>query len=161
MTDVNRVFFGVKYIFRLIHMVSFAFVFGNVSYDLFMAKRTANLEKEDSLRKTYVGLTITFSVLLIISGLINMILLLIEKKFAKDSNYNFWKKSLIAKFLITILLTPILERLISIGVTEENQIESIALPVRFAIMLILTLFSPFLRFFREYYMKTETELYIK
>jgi hypothetical protein len=66
-----------------------------------------------------------------------------------------------AKFFITIFLTPMLEALISLGVDEQEKIDSIAIPIRFSFMLILTLASPFLRFYGEYYMKPKLEGYIK
>ena len=150
-------YFIKKYIFRLILMVSFAFIFGNVSYDIFISRRLPlDLNEKDlnniHLNKIYLGLTVTFAILLIISGLINMILLVIEKKFVKDSNYSLWKIILVVKTCITIFLTPILDWFIGLFSTIENT-DMISLKIKFTFMLILTFISPFLRFFREYYLK--------
>lgn len=159
MAEVNKLFFGVKYIFRFFHIFAFAMVFGNVSYDLFVKIRVTG---QDTYKGVNQGLNIFFYVLIIISGLVNMILLVIEKKFIKDFQYEIWKKSLIVKFILTLFITPLLEFLISISVNEQDKIDSIALPIKFTLMLIFTLASPFLRFYREYYLTPgPPESYIK
>ena len=117
--------------------------------------------KGDENKNPYKGLNIAFYVLIIISGLVNMILLIVEKKYIKDFSYELWKKSLIVKFIITILITPALEGLIALGVKEEDKVNSIAIPIRFTVMLIIFFGSSFLRYHREYFMKTELESYIK
>lgn len=158
MSDVNYLIFSLKYFFRITHIFSFAMVFGNVSYDLFIKPRLAINDPEKGKLN---ALMITFYVLIIISGLVNMILLIVEKKFTKDKNYEIWKKSLIVKFIITIFITPALEGLISLGVKDEDKVNSIATPIKFSVMLIFVLGSSFLRYFRETFMKTEHESYIK
>lgn len=86
-----------------------------------------------------------------------MILLVWEKKFIKNTNYQFWKYSIIAKFFITILfLTPILDALIGSSQKESKNTSNI---IKFIVGLLLTLYSPFLRFYREYYLKSEPENY--
>jgi hypothetical protein len=94
---------------------------------------------------------------LILSGLINMILLIVEKKFVKDFHYEVWKKSLIAKFCITILLTPVLEKIVNIFTSDEVKIDDISLKIRFPFMFLLFLASPFLRYYREHYLTREKE----
>jgi len=158
MGEVNYTIFTLKYIFRFIHIFSFAMLFGNISYDLFVKRRTTSTE---TYRNTHLALDILFYVLIIVSGLVNMVLLIIEKKFNRDFYYEVWKKSLIVKFILTIFLTPLLEALISIGEKDKEKIDSIALPIKFSFMLVFTLYSCFLRFFREYYMTTPQESYIK
>jgi hypothetical protein len=154
MSEVNYLIFSLKYTFRVIHIFSFAMLFGDVSYNLFLTPRLN--------KGTYSSLSVTFWVLIIISGLVNMILFIIEKKFVRDFYYEVWKKSLIVKFIITIFLTPALEGLISLGIkNDDEKVSQIAVPIRFTIMLILFLGSSFLRYFREYYMKSESENYIK
>jgi hypothetical protein len=159
MAEVNKLFFGVKYIFRLFHIFAFAMVFGNVSYDLFVKIRVSGQDKYNGVNK---GLNIFFYVLIMVSGLVNMILLVVEKKFIKDFHYELWKKSLVVKFILTLFVTPLLEALISISVSEQDKIDSIAIPIKFTLMLIFTLVSPFLRFYREYYLTPGPhESYIK
>jgi hypothetical protein len=159
MAEVNKLFFGVKYIFRLFHIFAFAMVFGNVSYDLFIKKRVSGVDKFSGVNQ---GLNIFFYVLIMVSGLVNMILLVVEKKFIKDFHYEVWKKSLIVKFILTLFVTPMLEALISISEKDQDKIDSVALPIKFSLMLIFTLASPFLRFYREYYLTPgPPESYIK
>jgi hypothetical protein len=158
MAEVSIFFFGLKYLFRLIHMISFAFIFGNCSYDLFLERR---LELNDPKKKSFVGLTVTFSILLILSGLINMYLIIREKNFIKDIHYNVWKHSLYTKVLISIFLTPLLEILVGIQQTDPIKIQDTSTVVRFSFLLLLTLYSPFLRYYREYYVSSEPENYIK
>jgi hypothetical protein len=158
MSDINYLIFTFKYIFRVIHVFSFAMLFGNVSYDLFMSPRSY---PADPYSSTFSALSITFYVLIMISGVANMILLILEKKFIKDFHLGVWKKSIILKFILTIFITPALEGLISLGVSEENKITSIAIPIRFSIMLIILLGSSFLRYYREYFIKSEYDSYLK
>lgn len=151
-------YFIIKYIFRLIHIISFSFIFGNVAYDLFISRRlaldsAAPTDKElKKMNDIYFGLTCTCYILIIVSGLINMILLVDEKKYIKDNNHSLWKYLLIAKTFTTILLSPILDFFIGLSTKNENYSFQIALITRFICLLLLTLLSPFLRFFREYYM---------
>lgn len=152
-------YFIIKYIFRLFHIVAFAFIFGNVAYDLFISRRVAldnNKIVNPELKKSndiYFGLTVAFYIVLILSGLINMILLVVEKKFIKDKSYSLWKYLLITKTFMTIFLTPILDYFISLSTTDQEYIFQTALKIRFSFLLLLTLLSPFLRFYREYYVK--------
>ena len=153
-----KLFLPLKLIFRFLHMFSYAIVFGNVSYDLFVKRRVNSSDSHKGLNLT---LNIVFYVFLIISGLTNMLLLIWEKKFNKDFNYEIWKKSLITKFFITLLLTPLLESVISLGIKDEDKVNDIANPLKFTVMLLFTLGSSYLRYFREYYMTQSNEGYIK
>ena len=146
--------FGVKYFFRFLHMISFAILFGNITYDLFIKRRVTS---NDKIKGKTESLNNLFYVVAIVSGLVNMILLIIEKKFHKDFNYGVWKKSLIMKFLLTLLITPLLDSLISMGVQGADKVDSITIPIKFTIMLLFTLGSPFLRYYRENYMTSTTE----
>ena len=139
-------------------MFSFAMLFGNVSYDLFIANRT---NASDPKKGTESGLNHLFYTMIIISGLTNMLLLIYEKKYIKDFQYELWKKSLIIKTIVTILISPLLEVIISLSVKEEDQISSVAGPIRFSVMLLMTMGSPFLRFYREYFMTAPQDSYIK
>ena len=137
-------------------MFSFAILFGFVSYNLFLK----NNYDEDLLSKQKT-LNILFYVIVMISGLVNMILLVKEKKYEKDSQYKVWKVSFIIKLFLTLLITPILESLISIGVKTQGEIDTYAVPIKFTIMLIFILGCPFLRFYREYYLTSGIDSYIK
>lgn len=158
MGEVNKTMFIMKYIFRFLHMLSFAILFGFTSYDLFL---NTKVNKDEYLISKQKTLNILFFVIVMISGLVNMILLVKEKKYEKDTPYNIWKISLMIKFFLTLLITPILESLISIGVQTQTEIDSYAVPIKFTIMLIFILGSPFLRFYREYYLTSGLDSYIK
>ncbi len=71
-----------------------------------------------------------------------MILLMFEKMYERNVYYELWKKSLIAKFFISIFMTPALEGLIALGETDQDKVDSIALPIRFCILLVFILGIP-------------------
>ncbi len=146
MSEIHYPIFVLKYSFRVVHMFSYAMVFGNVSYDLFMGRRA---QPESSDENLYFYLMLAFYVLIIISGIANMVLLIIENKYIKDFNYELWKKSLVVKFLLTIFMTPALEGLIALGIDDRDRVNRIADPIKFSIMLVFVLGSSFLRYFRE------------
>ena len=143
--------FLLKYFMRCLHLLTFAYLFGHVSYDLYFGKRFPSLTGNN------LASTVSFIVVLIISGIINMILIIIEKKFEKDNHYQIWKKILIAKLFITIFLTPLLEKIVNIFTSNASIIDDISLKIRFPLMFLLFLSSPFLRYYREHYLKTEKE----
>jgi uncharacterized membrane protein len=139
---VGVVFFSIKYIFRTLHMISFALIFGNACYDIYFGKRFPKLQGAT------LALNIISSLVLIISGLINMILLIVEKKYEKDSSYQLWKRILIGKFFLTLLLTPLLDKSFNLLNLDVENVPN----VRFSLMTLMFLVSPFLRFYREYYL---------
>lgn len=139
---VGVLFFATKYIFRTLHMITFALIYGNACYDIYFGKRFPEL------KGIALALNISSSLILIISGLINMILFIIEKRFEKNSNYLLWKNLLILKFFLSLLLTPLLDKSCNIVGLDSELVPKI----RFALMTFMFLISPFLRFFREYYL---------
>lgn len=147
MAQINYSIFILKYFCRIVHMFSFAMLFGNVAYDIFIQPRPS--------LAIYSSLSITFYIFIILSGLVNMILFIVETKYIRDFHYEIWKKSLIVKFIITIFITPALEAILSLGVKDEAKISGIANPIKFTVMLIFILGSSYLRYYREYYMKKE------
>lgn len=154
----DKLYFFLKFTFRFFHIFSFSILFGNVSFDLFVKQR---INSNDPQKGLNMGLNIFFNILIITSGLINMILLIKEKKYVKDFYYELWKKSLIIKFFLSLFVTPILDASISIWISEYDQVNRLAVPIKFSLMLIFTLWSNFVRYFREYYMKPTNEGYIQ
>lgn len=130
----------LKYTFRSLHLLSFALIAGNMTYDNFFGKRSSHIEK--SLTQKFNMSHVIFSVILMISGLINMIILVKENKYVKNVSYEVWKKLLIFKLILTLALTPVLELILG-GNTETN------FKTRFYIVTLAFLISPFLRYFRE------------
>ena len=113
-------------------------------------------------RKMFTIFHVSTCIVLLVSGLINMILLAKENKYIKNLSYNIWKKLLIAKFILTLALTPILEKIIPSSLINNNfPVDANAssnnanayFKIRLSIVLGLFLISPFLRFFREYNLK--------
>ena len=137
---VGTLWFSVKYVFRSLHMLTFAFIFGNACYDFYFGRRFS------TLTGSALTFNITSSLVLIISGFINMLLLIFENRYEKTSSYQLWKNLLITKFFLSFLLTPLLEK--SLKVVGMN--ESKASDIRLFLMGVLFLISPFLRFYREY-----------
>ncbi len=133
------IFYGTKYLFRLLHVTTFGLIFGNLFYDYMFGKRIEGLGDN---RSQYVMWHVISSVLLMVSGLINMIILIKENKYIKNNYYNIWKKILIWKFFLTFAITPILDRFVKDTL--------LAFKIRVFIVCGLLAISPFLRFFREY-----------
>jgi hypothetical protein len=143
---MSNFYFWSKYAARVVKMVTYAFIFGNTAYDLFFTKRYSYT---NPLRGSLDSLNIAMWILIILSGVANMLLLIFEKKYEKDSSYQIWKKSLIVKFLLSIFITPMLEALISLGINDKDKIDNYAIPIRFSILVIFAIGSPYLRYYRE------------
>lgn len=137
-------FFIFKYIFRTFHIISIVFVFGHLSYTVFFGPR----EQSSSLQ----AVNITFSIILILSGLFNMITMILEKAYKKDSlPYKLWKYSLMVKVFLSLFLTPLMNAIVKSAVDDpKNETSDKA---RFSLALVMFLYSPFLRYYREYFMK--------
>jgi hypothetical protein len=138
--------FALKYLFRTLHIGSFGLIFGNIIYDYLWGRRLENIPTD--LKKPFSVLHIISSIILIISGLVNMIILVVENKYAKTSQYDFWKKLLIFKFLATLSITPLLD----LAVSDKDTCFKIRTGVVFGLFII----SPFIRYFREGFLVKST-----
>ena len=134
----NFVLHVMKYIFRSLHISTFGLLFGNMLTDYFFNQKMISPMDE----KSYKLLMMFSGIILMGSGLINMILLIVENKYLKNPAYKIWKNLLIIKFFIALTLTPLIEKLPFI---EKENISKI----RVYVVLGSFLLSPFLRFFRE------------
>jgi uncharacterized membrane protein len=123
-------------------MASFAIFFGNYLIDLSFGKRNIT----NSVNKKIDIIFHTSSAVLMISGLVNMIILVKENKYLKNSAYKLWKNLIIGKFFLSIMLTPLLEKVVRIDTPGVHW------KIRLSIVMSLFLMSPFLRYFREYYL---------
>lgn len=141
--------FITKYIFRALHLASFAFILGNLIVDYFFGKRT--LETED-IKHNYTKLHKYAGVIVIISGLVNMALLVAESKFKKDFHFNIWKGILWAKLFATLSMTPLLEKVFAESLNKETNCQQI----RVLFLSLAFLSSPFLRYYREKFL-TKTQ----
>jgi putative copper export protein len=143
--------FITKYVFRTLHMGSFAILAGNFFMDYLFGMRSQNISNEQ--RKLFKWINIIMGIVLILSGLISMIILIVDNKFMKTFSYEVWKKLLILKFFLTLSLTPLLERFIPLIYQTKSETESeLVFKIRFFIILLLFFLSPFLRYYRESYL---------
>lgn len=152
MKEVNCLMFVLKYMFRTLHIISFAFMFGNVAYDQFLSSRP-------NIGNKYQTLSITFSVVIIISGLVNRFLLIKENKYKKDFHYKMWNYLLLFKLAASLFTTPLLDYFISLGNGTSEEKEGLTVKIKFTLLLVVTLMSPFSRFYREYCMQRDPEEY--
>jgi hypothetical protein len=143
--------FVTKYIFRTLHIATYGLIFGNLVFDYFFGSR--------SIRKTdknyYKFFHILSSVILMVAGVINMIILIKENNYVKNIYYEVWKKILILKVLLTLGLTPILEKIIPTSLVPKNDTAYFFLKIRLVITTVLFLVSPFLRYWRESFLNSE------
>ncbi len=129
----------IKYIFRSLHISSFALLFGNMLIDNNFGSRIISFQND----KIYKMIMMFSGIFLIVSGLINMILLIIENKYDKNSEYKLWKNLLIIKFFASLSLTPLIEKILPFLTKDQ------LLSTRVFILIPLFLISPFLRYYRE------------
>ena len=149
----NFVFLGVKYLFRTIHMLSFAYLFGNFSYDYFFGFRSNTLSEEllPKLKRT----NIIIGVLLILTGLINMIILLKEKNYVRDSAYYLWRRTFEVMFCISLVIfTPLFDMLCGKFGVDDREV---LFKWKLIMMTVIFLLSPALRFYRETYMSVKVD----
>lgn len=138
--------FLTKYIFRALHMGAFAIFFGNYLLDYLFGKREVTSE----FSKKYSIIFHSSTVILLVSGLINMIILVKENKFVKNTAYKIWKNILIGKFCLTLALTPLLEKIIPVKDVANPHL--VHMRIRIFLMIVMFLISPFARFYRESYL---------
>ena len=91
----NFVLHVMKYIFRSLHISTFGLLFGNMLTDYFFNQKMISPMDE----KSYKLLMMFSGIILMGSGLINMILLIVENKYLKNPAYKIWKNLLIIKLL--------------------------------------------------------------
>jgi hypothetical protein len=129
----------IKYIFRSLHITAFGLLFGNMCIDHYNRSRIIEFKDDKSYKFTMM----LSGIILIASGLINMIILVVENKYTKNIDYKIWKNLLIFKFFASLSLTPLLEKIFPFMAKEQ------LLQARVFIVIPLFLMSPFSRYFRE------------
>jgi hypothetical protein len=135
-----------KYIFRTLHLGTFAFLFGNLICDWIFGKRSDAFSGETT--RMYALLHAGSGLILMISGLINMIILIKEGRYKKDFYSRIWRYLLYAKFALTLTLTPILDAVVP---NSENK-GRVTMTIRLVAASVAFLVSPFMRYFREGYL---------
>lgn len=129
----------IKYIFRSLHISAFGLLFGNMCIDHYYGSRIIEFKNEKSYKITMM----LSGIVLIASGLINMIILIAENKYTKNKDYQIWKNLLIFKFFASLSLTPLMEKVFPF-MTKDQLLQA-----RVFILIPLFFLSPFLRYFRE------------
>ncbi|EAR93750.1 transmembrane protein, putative (macronuclear) [Tetrahymena thermophila SB210] len=132
---INTLFIA-KWVFRVGHVYPVAALTGKVFFDYLFGSdfNSSSAEK---------GVIIALGVILIVSGLINMILLRPKENFPTGAK--FWKYMMMLKFFVTIfVLTPFLSSVTGISKKSLNT-------VQFYILTIFFVLSAFLRFYREHH----------
>ena len=147
---MSLVFYVTKYLFRVLHIGSFGLIFGNMLMDHLFGKRVL-----ETNQKGYTLLHVTTCIVLMVSGLVNMILLIKEVRYVKNTSYEIWKKLIIAKFFLSLALTPLLEKVVPSSIlikqsASTTEISQAYFKLRLSLVLGMFFLSPFLRFFREY-----------
>jgi len=133
------IFNVIKYIFRSLHISAFGLLFGNMCIDHYYGSRIVDFKDEKSYKITMM----LSGIILIASGLINMIILIVDNNYTKNKDYKTWKNLLIFKFFASLGLTPILDKVFPF-LTKEQLLHA-----RVCILISLFVISPFLRYFRE------------
>jgi len=141
--------FLIKYIFRLIHITSYG-VFSALLINQFLSD-----SNKFQLNQTF---NILLGIAFLLSGLINMIILINENKFLKDKNFKIWKYILYLKFISFIFLTPVFDKFI-LPLLYNNSENTFKLKIKYKLVFfgIGLLLSPFARFYREKYLKKENK----
>ncbi len=141
---------AIKYIFRLFHIGSYGIFSAFLLGDYMIPDGNVKLSKLVS-----GGFHALLGIILLASGLINMIILIIENKYVKDGNTKIWKYLLYAKVSLLLFLTPLYDKIVApfFGVNSEKDLINAKL-LFFTLALLL---SPFTRYFREKYLVKHVE----
>lgn len=139
--------FLIKYLFRLLHIGS---------YGLFSAVLIGDYVLGGSGNNISSYLTkfqhIVLGVILGASGLINMIILIKDNKYAKTRSLKVWKYLLYLKFVLFLLLTPLYDKFIAPNYYMQLLNLFGNYPPKLVFFIISLVLSPFLRFYRENYL---------
>lgn len=145
--------FLLKYIFRLLHIGSYGVFSAILLNDILIQDSESKISKLMTKRE-FILLALT----LMISGFVNMIILIKENKFKKSKSLTFWKYLLYIKFCLFLLLTPFFERIILpliIKDSENTDYTHVKANFKFMFFTIALIISSFTRFYRETYLIKE------
>jgi hypothetical protein len=138
---MSLVLFIVKYIIKLIHILSFGLMVGNVSYDIYFGNKLIN-------HPEFIVFAKVFNILLIFSGLVTYLIIVYENKYQNSTQYNIYRAITLIKLVITIIITIMVQYYSSLPI------------LIFVLYTVCFFISPFLRFYREHFVSIEkTEKY--
>ena len=136
-------------------MFSFSLLLGNLFYDHFFVKRfPPEYEK-------YIIVNLLFVIFLIVAGLVNYFILIQTNKYVKNFHYEIWKILIIVKMILSLLLSEITEKILSLILIKEksHMINELSLSFKAYLVLTLTLLSVFLRYYRESFLVLDNKNY--
>ena len=145
--------FLLKYIFRLLHIGSYGVFSAILINDILIQDSESRISKLMT-KKEFILLALT----LLISGFVNMIILIKENKYKKSKSLTFWKYLLYIKFCLFLLLTPFFDKIILpliIKDAETSDLTRVKANFKFMFFTIGLLISSFTRFYREKYLIKE------
>jgi len=136
---------SIKLLSRITHLLSattiFALVSSNYLFDF------NQLVWDEPIYKT---LHIFSGVFLISSGIANIFLIKQGKPFDKANlDHAIWLRFFELKFVIALLLTPLINPILFLISKEEADIESLRNKVQFYLLLFVLVYSSFIRSFRN------------
>ncbi len=142
--------FILKYSFRLIHILSYGIFMGLLINDAFIN----NHSKGNKFNRHFIpqGYHVLLGIFFLISGFVNMIILLKENKYKRDFHLTLWKYLLYTKTCLFILLTPLFDNVIfpMVYSSQDNEYSShLKAKMKLVIFLVGLLVSPFTRYYRE------------
>ena len=84
---------------------------------------------------------------LIVSGILNIFLIKGGKKLKKE--HKLWVHFFELKFMVALLLTPLINPLLTLFATTPSDIDELRVKVQFYLVIFMYIFSTFIKYFRE------------
>ena len=140
--------YSVKLASRATHLLSMSIFFSTTMHDYL-----SGVETRDEVTEVSRYIRKWAGILIIFTGLINLFLIWKEKPYVRNKATSVWKYSLMLKLLVTIGLSPILEKIV--GFFQEDYSYGLVQTIRFYSCVIIVTLTSALRFYREKHFVTE------
>lgn len=141
----------IKYTSRVAHMASTAIVAGITVANYFFGRVVEESVIGTDLASTYKALYGSCGMILIFSGLANVHLIKGKRKVLQ---YNKWLVFLVLKLLLSLVLTPLFDRIFVKMLWEPTEYrEKIEIPLKFWIVVSIYFISTMAKMYRESYAK--------
>jgi hypothetical protein len=150
-SEASTAMISLRFLCRLCHLVTFAFLYGQIAYETFMNKEW---KKDLWNRDTFYHSDIVLPILLVVSGLGMMFLLLTEFQYYNDRMTAVWKTGNIIKLILAIFMTPLLDLMVcGQGICWDRGFKMTNV-IKFIIGSIIVLLSLLMKFHRDYSMRS-------
>lgn len=137
----------IKYTSRVAHMVSTAIVTGITVANYFFGRVVEEAVLGTDLAPTYKALYGACGMILIFSGLANVHLIKGKRKVMQYKNWLFF---LIVKLTLSLVLTPIFDRLlVKMLWTQSEYKDKIEIPLKFWVVVSIYFISTMAKMYRE------------